>query len=253
LADQASTSQERENVEKINYTVFTIGDKRAWNVVNIKAHMTNMNDVNLHTVIGLTETDEYLEKLDIRIIAPRATGEIGVFLSVLNACQWAVDNQQPILTIEDDALINPNFEPNLRYFLEKLPADTDFFSLFLPRDHADQHFFQGVFTDEYGYIMGVGPSYHDGGHPDWQTDSPEIYRAYQRYGGVSMYYTVQGAQNILDIVRHDGIYDQYDNVLYANSKIGRLNGYTTHPRATELLAIVGGLESTTHDTEMYYP
>jgi hypothetical protein len=239
-------------MEKIRYCIFTIGDARAWNVANIEAHCNNMERIPVHTVDGRFEAREWIQKLGVTVITERhPAGEIGVFLSVLNALEHALE--EPLLTIEDDALVNPNFEANLRYFIDKLPADTDFFSLFLPRDHCDANFYQGVLIDEWGNVKGNEPSWYDGGHDAWKTDDPEIFRAYQRYGGVSMYYTPQGAEKILKLVREKGIYDQYDNFLYACSKIGLLNGYTTHPKATELLAIVGGLPSTTHSTEIFIP
>ena len=62
---------------------------------------------------------------------------------------------------------------------------------------------------------------------------------YQRYGGVSMYYTQQGTEKISALLERDGITGQYDDTLYAYAKAGELNGYCSKPTQSDLVYITG--------------
>lgn len=148
-------------------------------------------------------------------------GQLGIWYSVLNALEHA-----PILTFEDDAMLCDNFMTNLNWRLAELPEDADFFSLFLPRD--SDHLYRKE--------MSV---------------SNFLTKTYQRYGGVSMYYTEQGKAKIKSLLKRDGITGQYDDTLYLYSKNGELNGYCSKPSHSDLVYISGLEKSIVQETEAY--
>jgi len=142
---------------------------------------------------------------------------------VINALKVATT--MPMVTFEDDAILHPNFVPEFYARIAELPDDTDFFALFLPRDQDH------VYTEE----MSV---------------SPMLCKAYQRYGGVSMFYTVQGANKIIRLLERDGLTDQYDDQLFKYVKAGELNGYTSKPYFPDLVYITGQEASIVQESEI---
>jgi hypothetical protein len=151
---------------------------------------------------------------------PRA-GHLGIWAGVLKAMEHA-----PLVTFEDDAILADIFGFEFNQRMKELPNDADFFSLFLPRD--SDHMFQPKHE-----ISGLA----------------KVCRAYQPYGGVSMYYTEQGVEKIKKLLERDGICDQYDNTLYNYSWHGELNGYTSKPRYHDLVRITGQETSIVQETE----
>jgi GR25 family glycosyltransferase involved in LPS biosynthesis len=147
-------------------------------------------------------------------------GHLGIWYSVLNALEHA-----PIITFEDDALLHDNFRAELKDRIEEIPSDWDFFSLFVPRD--SDHLFNEK-------AHGISKS---------------ICKTYQRYGGVSMFYSEQGAQKIKALLKRDGITGQYDDTLYAYAAAGELNGYCSKPTQADLVYITGLEKSIVQETD----
>lgn len=147
-------------------------------------------------------------------------GHLGIWYSVLNALDHA-----PIVTFEDDALLHDDFQNNFEYRVAELPDDWDFFSLFIPRD-SDKIF------DERRDSVGES-----------------VCKTYQRYGGVSMYYSAQGAQKIKALLERDGLTGQYDDTLYMYAKAGELNGYCSKPSWADLVYITGLEKSIVQETD----
>jgi hypothetical protein len=152
---------------------------------------------------------------------PWRVGHLGIWYGVLDAIEHA-----PIVTFEDDALLGPNFNMRWTLTLNQMPKDTDFFSLFLPRD-SDHLYSKKLDVTRW------------------------ICRPYQKYGGVSMYYTPQGAAKIKKLLERDGLTDQYDNTLYAYAKAGELNGYCSKPSLQDLVYITGKEDSIVQESDIY--
>lgn len=154
-------------------------------------------------------------------VQPPRVGHLGIWYTVLNSFELA-----PHVTFEDDALLGPNFMLNWKFSYRQMPEDTDFFSLFLPRD--SDH----LYTEDLAV-------------------SSRLTRVYQRYGGVSMYYTKRGVEKIRALLERDGITNQYDNQLYAYAKAGELNGYCSKPSIADLVYITGKEQSIVQESESY--
>jgi hypothetical protein len=152
-------------------------------------------------------------------VVPPRVGHLGIWYTVLNSFELA-----PHVTFEDDAILGANFNLAWQMRFKEMPQDTDFFSLFLPRD--SDH----LYTKDHSV-------------------STHLCRTYQRYGGVSMYYTRQGVEKIKALLTRDGITNQYDNTLYAYAKAGELNGYCSKPELSDLVYITGHEKSLVQDSE----
>lgn len=212
----------------MNYTIFSINDSRLHYKNAIKYQLGNWDEWPFLAVDG-TRPDVLQwarERYPYKVITGpdnvERVGQLGIWHSVLNALSIA--SQMPIVTFEDDAILHPNFVAEFHARVNELPDDTDFFALFLPRDQDH------VYTED----MSV---------------SQMLCKAYQRYGGVSMYYTPQGAKKIFRLLQRDGLTDQYDNQLFKYVKAGELNGYTSKPYFDDLVRITGEESSIVQESE----
>lgn len=152
---------------------------------------------------------------------PVRVGHLGIWYTVLNSFELA-----PHVTFEDDAILGPNFMLNWQMRFSRMPKDTDFFSLFLPRD-SDHLYNESMAVNRY------------------------ITRTYQRYGGVSMYYTEKGVEKIKALLESDGITGQYDDTLYRYAKLGELKGYCSKPSLPDLVYITGQEPSIVQESNFY--
>jgi hypothetical protein len=148
-------------------------------------------------------------------------GQLGIWFSFLNALEHA-----PIITFDDDAIVNPMVTASAPLRWRSIKQDFDFFSLFLPRD--SDHL--------YDPTQDVS---------DWAT------RVYARYGGVSFYFTERGRDRIKALLKRDGIRAQYDDTLYAYAKAGELDGFCSKPTHRDLVYITGQESSLVQESESY--
>jgi hypothetical protein len=205
------------------YTIFSVDNSRQHYIDRLRTGLSSIKEIQTYCVDG--RIPEELEKAQKQhpyaINYDAKVGQLGIWYTVLNALDSA-----PIITFEDDAMLGADFNQHLRLRFHELPGNTDFFSLFIPRDSDHMH--------------------------DPKNDVGQyITKAYQRYGGVSMYYTPRGAEKIKALLERDGITGQYDDTLYAYSKSGELEGYCSQPRHPDLVYITGMEKSIVQETESY--
>jgi len=209
----------------MDYAIFSVDDTRKHYIDNLEAGLKDWNKVKTPCVDGRIPGKLHYESVwhpyRINQEAGLRVGHLGIWYTVLNALEYA-----PLVTFEDDALLGQNFGINFKIRTDELPEDFDFFSLFIPRD--SDH----LYTQDKS--AGV-----------WIT------KTYQRYGGVSMYYSEQGAAKIKQLLKEDGINDQYDNTLYRYAREGKLNGYCSKPDFTDLVYITGQETSIVQETNTY--
>jgi hypothetical protein len=209
----------------VKYTIYSINEKRKQYKTVMRTRLGSWDEVDVHCVDGGNETELQLamDQHPYEIKFDAKVGQLGIWYSFLNALEHA-----PILTFDDDALLNQMFSIQFSLRLKELPEDADFFQLFLPRDSDHM----------YDPSADVGR---------WLT------RCYSRYGGVGFYFTEKGAANIKNLVRQDGIFDQYDNTLLSYAKSGDLNGYCSKPQHPDLVYITGLEQSIVQESERYEP
>jgi hypothetical protein len=205
----------------MKYTIFSVDDSRQHYIDMMTPKLEGWEREQTDCVDGRIseQLQAAQEKFPYEVNYQARLGQLGIWYSVLNALDHA-----PIVTFEDDALLHSNFQWEFDARIAELPEDFDFFSLFIPRD--SDHIYT---TDR---------------SAGWF-----ICKTYQRYGGVSMYYSENGAKKIKSLLERDGITGQYDDTLYEYSKRGELNGYCSKPIVQDLVYITGTEESIVQETE----
>jgi GR25 family glycosyltransferase involved in LPS biosynthesis len=206
----------------MRYTIFSIDYSRLHYIQKMLPKLEGWEHIRISTVDGRIEEEliEAQRKHPYKINWDARLGHLGIWYSVLNAIEKA-----PIVTFEDDALLHDDFQLNFEQRVAELPADWDFFSLFIPRD-SDK-----MFEERRDGI------------------SHNLTKVYQRYGGVSMYYSEQGAQKLKALLERDGFTGQYDDTLYMYAKAGELNGYCSKPTRPDLVYITGLEKSIVQETD----
>lgn len=180
-------------------------------------------EVHPYCVDGRDEEDlDYaIDHFGYSINATMRVGQLGVWYSVLHALE-----QAPLVTFEDDAVLGPMFVWNFEKRIAELPDDADFFSLFLPRD------------SDHLYTPDLDVSEH-------------LCKTYAPYGGVSMYFTEKGKESIKTLLAKDGIWGQYDDMLYQYVDEGKLSGYCSKPSLPDLVYITGQERSIVQESEWF--
>lgn len=232
------------------YKIFSIDDRRAHYTRAIQAAVADWKPAHTPTINGLEPFS--LEAAvdifdDISINGEFTVGQLGIWYSVLCALEWVDAKKTPLVTFEDDALIAPDFVERFTQYCREFPDDMDFFSFFVPADYKHK-FYYGSIYDANGYVVAENMGFTGG--VQWNATGA-IKQAYQRYGGVSMYYTPQGAERILDLVEKTGLTDQYDDYLYRHSRLGNLNGYTMSPDRPDMVWITGTEDSIVQESPIW--
>lgn len=205
----------------MKYTIFSVSKERQHYIDMMQPKLAGWENAELKAVDARipAEFEKAQERFPYPVNFEARIGHLGIWYSVLTALDEA-----PIVTFEDDALLHSNFKREFDARVAELPEDFDFFSLFIPRD--SDH----LYTTE-------------------KSAGWFITKTYQRYGGVSMYYSKKGAEKIKALLERDGITGQYDDTLYEYSKKGELNGYCSKPSIQDLVYITGAEESIVQETE----
>lgn len=236
----------------MRYTIFSIGSiGRESYIRSMEDTLRSWDRVTVKTVNGNKPGQLFLamKKHDIPIGShPFTVGQLGIWHSVLNALEAVGDS--PLVTFEDDALLSDNFTERFAELWPQVPADCDFFSLFMPADWRNTYYTGRILNRTGDIIASLGT--HPEGNALHRTTSPNIAKAYQKYGGVSMVYTPSGAKRILERIRETGLTEQYDDYLYRQSRLGFLNGYTVAPVQPDMVYITGTEQTTVHETALYH-
>lgn len=213
----------------MNYTIFSIDDSRSQYTARLREQL-EWKEVRTVCVTGRNSFEllRAMKRHGYEVNFPTAlVGQLGIWYTVLNALDHA-----PVVTFEDDAILHKDFHYVFEERQRFIPDDFDFFSLFVPRD--SDHIY-----------------YNDASRYNLTDDPTPVVRAYQPYGGVSMYYSEKGAGRIKDLLKRDGITAQYDDQLYKYAQTGELNGYTSSPRVPDLVRISSSELSIVQNTEAY--
>lgn len=219
----------------MRYTTFAIDDSRDHYTVPLRRFLNDqrwdywpsaaVDGRDAHTLRG-AQLARHTYPINWREGTPRV-GHLGIWYTVLDALDRI---PAPFVTFEDDAILGERFVSNFHERIYSLDLyddpNVDFFSLFIPRD-SDHLYDPRLEYNNY------------------------LTRPYMRYGGVSMLYTETGVRKIKQLLRRDGITDQYDNTLYHYAKRGELNGLCSKPSLPDLVYISGREESIVQESEPY--
>jgi GR25 family glycosyltransferase involved in LPS biosynthesis len=232
----------------MKYNIITINDDRAAYKETIRRRV-EIEEVHIPAVNGYeVDLAEEMQKRGIKF-APDcngcfSAGEIGIWLSMFDCWQWSVDNDEELLTFEDDAIPTVNFNMHFKNFMSELPKDYDFLCLWIPGDQQQDYIYNVTF-DEWGK-----PTHHQ---PDRTTITSQfnfgamrLARAYNGYGNVATLYSPKGAKFFMDRVREVGIYTPADCFLFSEHHAGRCNGYAPKPHYAKAVSYDWAAETTVH-------
>lgn len=234
----------------MKYTIWKIDDSRRHYTDAIESKISfervHINCVNARNPDELSEgiakwnLEPAFERMQERSEI-NTTGEIGVWLTFLNTMEYIAHQRDNVMTFEDDAILNDRFMDlfNTRY--PDLPIDFDFFSLFIPRDHDHWVNYRPDLRGD-GYI--IKGDYEKVGRQS-RIITNNIYKPWQRYGGVSMLWSPYGAAKVLSRIKVE-MFGQWDEYVYSLSRLNILNGFTSNPDLSDLVRISGKEDSLVH-------
>jgi GR25 family glycosyltransferase involved in LPS biosynthesis len=129
-------------------------------------------------------------------------GELGIWASNITAWEnFLSSDYDYVILMEDDIVLNKDFDKKLIGFLNELPADWDFFTAYVP---------------EYGNNR------YDKDRANLEIGSNNICRVYQSWSCLCYVVSKKGAKKLLKYISR-GIKSPIDHYLFYNQK---LNGYT---------------------------
>lgn len=231
----------------MKYNIISINDTRYLYKKHIR-ETVGFEEVLIPSVDARAVNLEYeLKRRDLFISRPEifSIGEVGIWLSMFDCWQWAVYNDEALITFEDDAEPRPFFDEAVERFSEELPADYDFLSLWVPDNQRKDYYYDVVFDDE-------GEPDIRGLRKDSLFDIGAFYiaRAYNGYGNVATLFSPKGAQFFIDRTREVGLRTPVDCFLYQESHTERCKGYA--PKPIHATAVdYSWPETTVHTTERF--
>ena len=230
----------------MRYVIVSIDNTRQGYKEAIRARLEGWTEVFIPAVNGNrdVEINAYLEYHNVPPITfpGLKVGQLGRWLSFLNHLEKL--DGEPLFVIEDDGILSRDFIDKVTPLLNDMPADADFFSLFVPRNRPTQVYSGGM------YPAFGGPS-NGTIMPEWNIGHDIIVRAHQPYGGVGMFLYPSMYEKIKEMLARESITGQFDDVIYARSQAGVLNGYSIVPDMPDLVNIIPGIPSTVHETKYY--
>lgn len=171
-------------------------------------------------------------------------GEIGIWISMFDCWQWAVDNQEELVTFEDDAIPKHYFDEAVDLFTKEA-TDYDFICLWVPPNQMQDYNYDVVYDDDGNPdIRGVkSPSLFDYG-------AKYLAKTYNGYGNVATLFSPKGAEFFINRVREAGIYTPLDCFLYQEAHAGRCIGYSPKPFHATVVDY-DWAETTVHATQRF--
>lgn len=144
---------------------------------------------------------------------PPSAGVIGVWASNYTAYKAFLESDKELLFLfEDDIILSANFQTIVPFYLQELPKDWDFFSLFVPDDSLF------AYTQE-----------HD-------INQPNVCKSYQQWSCASYLVSRSGAEKAIKNIESRGITAPIDWYIFnfrmkAEVDQMRFNTYTLKPKA----------------------
>lgn len=221
----------------MKYTIITLNDDRKEYFEKIRETIDGQ-ELFLSAVNG-SEVDihEELSNRGLRLepIWPNAKlGEIGVWLSNYDRWVFAAGIGQPLIVFEDDAILDPAFNPQLARVIKELPDNWDYCALWVPENQRQDYLYNFVYNQRDGkrHFMGyTTPENSIYKVPGCST----IARAYQGYGTVAMMYSPQGGAKLAELARKTGLTGPVDCWIHEHSHLNNVYGYAPKPDQANLV------------------
>lgn len=175
-------------------------------------------------------------------------GEYGVWLSQINAWKTIIDYGRPVLVLEDDALLVPNFVEQFDFYVSQLPDDFGLFAAFVPENQYGDYNNEYA-CDENGHFVGAAQAHAFGAPSIVMPDLNGVCRAFQGYGCVALYISPLGAAALLDYALDRGIDTPVDCFIFEAYRAKKLDAYSFRPGFPRLVDVDWNAPSTIQHQE----
>jgi hypothetical protein len=157
---------------------------------------------------------------------PVNSGIIGIVASNYIAYKKFLETDKDVMFLfEDDALVSENFVAITEAYIRELPADWDFFSLFMPEDCIQW----------FSYPRQNQPwvKSNDGGPTTYDIGRPNVVRSYQDWSCAGYAVSRKGAEAAVKDIESRGVSDPIDwyifNLRHLDPKGAYFETYSIHP------------------------
>lgn len=231
----------------MKYNIISINDQRAEYKARIRERV-GLEEVSIPAVNGYeVDIEQELEKRGLTVARGRFShGEVGIWLSVFDCWQWAVDNDEPLVVFEDDAIPAPDFNTRLWEFRQELPSDYDFLTLWVPENQYNDYIYHVRYNED-GTMEHIGPN-RNVITSLYNIGAIRLVRAYNGYGNVAMLYSPKGAKFFIDEARK-GITSPVDCFIYLQSHLRKCKGYAPKPNRAKIVGYDWQAETTVHGVD----
>ncbi len=241
---------------KIGYTIVSINENRAKHKRQIRErlHFPEITDIEFVDGRSFARVQKAYENHPG--LAGKALwgnikkGELGIWLSHLNAWKWLVESDyDALIFLEDDAIISQHFYCVFDDCLAELvEQDWDLFSICVP-DNQYQDFHTRVVYDDEGVpktVVRYGEKKYN-----FNIGAKYIAKAYQGYCCVANMFSRQGAERMLHLADKYGMYTPVDCFLFlqAHRANEEFNAFAPMPHIPRMVNIDWKVPTTIQDTE----
>lgn len=218
---------------KAAYTIITVDDSRADLKralrERMRGYLPEISDIDFVDARKI-DVDAELQRRGLAVNGKFHIGEIGVWLSQINAWEYIAnqDEYDAVIVFEDDAVVCPEFELIFQFVWAELPKSFDFMALAVPADQLVDYYYDRTFTEHGRWELNSNMRKHLH-YSDHYIGSRFVAKAYQGYSCVATMYSKAGAQKLLDLVKEHGLNAPVDCFIFNMHHTGPLNGYAMMP------------------------
>ena len=224
------------------YTILTVGDKREEQKKQIRSSFSNFPEVFVDCVDCTNDStyQEMLKQYSHMFTSgwkPESPGELGVWISHINAWKYAAEMEyDALLIMEDDARMLPFASEKMMDTIDLLPDNWDSLSLWMSSMQYDKFFLCPYgYRDDAGDIKWEG--YRSGELPGYNLDRRIICPAQQVVGLVATIITKAGAKKLLKALEDYKMFHCVDVFFFQMVKSERLKAYTVAPGQSDIVWI----------------
>lgn len=235
---------------KHNFAFITLDDSRKEKKDAVREILQDWTEIVIPCVDGRAEgeLEKHKSQLGVSITGPLRIGEYGVWFSQMRAWQ-AIDTWgEPVLLLEDDAILAPNFVEQFDFYVSQLPEDFGLFAAFVPENQYGDYSYE-YNCDENGAFYGAARGYPEGAPSIVMPELNGVSRAYQGYGCVGNYISPLGARQLFDYTLDRGINFPVDCFIFEAYRAKKLDAYAFRPGFPRLIDVDWTAPTTIHNTD----
>ena len=235
---------------KKNFAFITLNDDRKDKKDATREILHDWSELIIPCVDGRIpgELEKARDQLGAKITGPLRIGEYGVWFSQMVAWRAISAFGEPVLLLEDDAILVSNFQEQFEFYLSQVPADFGLFAAFVPENQYGDYNYEYQ-CDENGAFFGAARGFPEGAPSIVMPELTGVCRAYQGYGCVGNYISPLGATQLFDYTLDRGINFPVDCFVFEAYRAKKLDAYAFRPGYPRLIDVDWNAPTTIHNTD----